>query len=121
MEILIVDDDVAVREAEKKILERAGFTVETAGNGLAAFAELQQRTFAAMVCDFRMPFLDGQGFYEQVEEFFPDIANRTIFVTGFSAEDDTRRFLESSGQPFLEKPVELVDLVDAVRKMVEKG
>jgi DNA-binding response OmpR family regulator len=121
MDVLIVDDDVSVRESEKRILERAGFDVETAGNGLAAFAELQQRSFSAMVCDIRMPFLDGKSFYEQVEEFFPDIANRTVFVTGFSSEDDTRQFLESSGQPFLEKPVELVDLVNAVRKMVEKG
>ena len=41
MEVLIVDDDVAVRESEKKILERAGFDVETVGDGLAAFDALK--------------------------------------------------------------------------------
>ena len=120
MDVLIVEDDPAVRKSHAKILERAGFMVASVDNGLAAFAELQQRPFRVIVCDIKMPFLEGKSLYEQLEENMPDMAGRVVFVTSWVGDEPTRRFLERTGQPFLEKPVELAELVDVVRKTAAK-
>ncbi len=120
MDVLIVDDDTNVRRAYTKILEREGFMVTAVDSGLAAFTELQQKTFRAIVCDIQMPFLGGESFYQQLEQAFPPMASRVVFATAWAGEENTRRFLEETGQPFLGKPVELAELVDAVRSIVER-
>ncbi len=120
MDVLIVEDDADVRRSHSKILERAGFMVTGVDNGLAAFAELQQRTFHTIVCDIKMPFLDGKSFYQQLEETLPTMASRVVFVTGWAGDESTRRFLEETGQPFLRKAVEVAELVNAVQEIAEK-
>lgn len=118
-DVLIVDDDTSVRNSLVKILEHAGFMVAAADNGLAAFAELQQRKFRAIVCDIKMPFLGGKQFYQQLEEVFPPMASRVVFVTAWAGDDEVHAFLEQTGQPVLQKPVEFNELINAVRGMVE--
>lgn len=119
-DVLIVDDDADALRAHKKVLERAGFTTTCVDNGLDAFAQIEQRTFRAIVCDIRMPFLDGRSFYEQLEESFPHVAGRVVFVSGYASDAQTLEFLEQTGQPVLDKPAELADLVRLVQEMVEK-
>lgn len=58
MDVLIVDDEEDVRRTFTRALERAGYMVTALENGLAAFAELQQRQYRVIVCDVHMPFLD---------------------------------------------------------------
>ncbi|MBI4501389.1 MAG: response regulator [Gemmatimonadetes bacterium] len=116
-EILIVDDDQAVRDAFTRTLRHAGFTVTPAENGVAALQLLSQRGFDAIVSDYRMPELGGQGFYEQLEERFPALASRVVFVTAYADDPKIRTFLDQTGQPVLGKPVETRDLVDAVRQL----
>jgi CheY-like chemotaxis protein len=115
MDVLIVDDDPEVRDFFKRVLERAGFMVRTADNGLAAFAELQRQAYGAIICDIAMPFLEGRRFYDELKDAHPDQAARVIFVTGQVNDPDVQAFLEDSGQPFLGKPVSVATLVAAVR------
>jgi DNA-binding response OmpR family regulator len=51
-----------------------------------------------------MPSLGGVGFFEQLEERYPNMAARTIFVTAFADEPPVRAFLEQTGQPYFGKP-----------------
>ena len=120
MDVLIIEDDAQLRRTYTKILERAGFMVAAVDNGLAGFAELQRQTFRTIMCDIQMPYLGGKGFYQQLEEAFPPMASRVVFVTAWAGDEKSRRFLEQTGQPFLRKPVEVAELVNAVREMVEK-
>jgi CheY-like chemotaxis protein len=119
-EILIVEDDQAVREAFTRTLRHAGFQVTSAENGVAALLILAQRSFDAIVSDYRMPELGGQGFYEQLEEKFPEMAGRVVFVTAYADDPKIRTFLDQTGQMALAKPVETADLVKAVQQMVTK-
>lgn len=119
MDILIVDDDEAVRKAFQRALERAGYMVRTADNGLAAFAELQQHQYRAIVCDLGMPFLKGNNLYGELQATLPEMARRVIFVTGWAARDEVKQFLEQTGRPFLAKPVDLKTLVGTVRRVAE--
>ena len=119
MDVLIVDDDEAVRKTFQRALERAGFMVHAVDNGLAAFAELQQQQYRAIVCDVSMPFLQGNNVYDELQAANPDMARRMIFVTGWAGREDIKEFLAKSGRPFLAKPVDLKTLVETVRRVAE--
>ena len=119
-EILIVEDDQAVRDAFTRTLRHGGFHVTTAENGVAALQVLGQQTFDAIISDYRMPELGGQGFYEQLEERFPSMASRIVFVTAYAEDPKIRKFLDQTGQPILGKPVETRDLLEAVKQLVAR-
>ncbi len=117
MDILIVEDKPEVRSAYGKVLERAGYMVKAVDNGLAALAELQQGSYSVILLDILMPFLEGKSFFRQLKADFPDMTKKVLFVTGMAGDRETRDFLEQTGQPFLRKPVDAKQLVEAVREM----
>ncbi len=120
MDVLLVDDDDDVRNVYRRTLEHAGFSVTGVDNGLAAIAELyQEGKVGVILCDQRMPFLDGDRFYDELTTALPVVARRMIFVTGVDDRTMLRK-LAQTGQPVLRKPVELVDLLTAVRTMVDR-
>ncbi|UCF41582.1 MAG: response regulator [Gemmatimonadota bacterium] len=115
MDVLIIDDDPAVRRAVGKALERAGYGVETVDTGLAAMAAVRAHSFHAIVCDVRMPFLDGVTFYDELEKADPEAAKRVVFVTAFATDPTVQAFLERIDRPVVEKPFELDDLLAVVK------
>ncbi len=119
MDVLIVDDNTEVSNVLARMLERAGYMVKTADNGLAAFAELQQAPFSVIVLDILMPFLEGKSFFRQIEADYPEMTKRVLFVTG-AGDDETREFIEGTGQPLLEKPVDAEEFVEAVRSLAHE-
>lgn len=121
MDVLIVDDDEAVRKAFTRALERAGFMVTAVDNGLAAFAELQRHQYRAIVCDVHMPFLEGRSFYDEMLKDYPQMAQRVLFATGWGEHDEVGPFLKQTGRPVLHKPVDLKELVQTVRGVAERG
>lgn len=120
MNVLVIEDDPAVVRALTRALERASYSVTSVDNGLAAIAELGQKSFDAVICDFRLPFLDGEKFYGEIREDYSHIADRIIWVTGFASDEKTRKFLDSTGRPVLGKPYELTDLLSLVRDTVRR-
>jgi len=119
--VLIVEDDPANRDAFARILAHAGFEVTVAEDGIAAMRALASRRFAVIVSDVKMPQLSGKGFFEQIEESDPDAAGRVVFVTAYAGDPGLQEFFRGSGQPVLQKPVELGALVDAVREVAERA
>lgn len=115
MDLLLADDDERVRDGLAKVLRRYGFRVETADNGVAALAEVQQNRYDAIVSDIRMPLMDGMRFYQRLAADFPGSAERVVFITAYADEIEVRDFLNATGQPVLHKPFDVVDLVGAVR------
>ena len=69
-----------------------------------------------MICDLKMPRVDGMMLYRAIAAATPTLARRVIFVTGDVAGADAERFLEESGCPWLAKPFRLVDLLRNVRE-----
>lgn len=120
MNVLLVEDDPLVRNSIIKILERGGFTVSAVSNGLAALSELRDQRFSAIVSDLKLPFLRGDDFFRQVQELFPDMSRRIVFVTGWGQDEQIREFLEETGQPCLSKPFEADELVGAVQRVAAK-
>ncbi len=122
MTVLVVEDDPAVLRSHTKLLEQGGFDVLRAVNGMEAFDRLRGSVaIHAILCDVDMPTLNGTGFFEQLEEILPQMASRVVFITGYVDKPEIRKFLEQTGQPFLGKPTNSNQLVNAVRQMVERG
>ncbi len=117
MQVLIIDDEADARSVLTKIIERAGFGVTAVDNGLAALGEILQHRFSAIVCDIKMPFLEGRRFYDELASQRPDMADRVVFVTGHSSDQEVRELKARTGRPTLRKPVQVNELVDAVRSI----
>jgi CheY-like chemotaxis protein len=120
MNVLLVEDDPLVRSSIIKILERGGYTVSAVPNGLAALSELRDQRFAAIITDLKLPFLQGDDFFRQVQELFPDMARRIVFVTGWAHDQKIQEFLKQTGQPCLPKPFEAGELVSALQRVAAK-
>ncbi|MBI2071552.1 MAG: response regulator [Gemmatimonadetes bacterium] len=121
MEVLLVDDDPAVRHVVGKALGRAGFEVTAVDNGLAALAAIQTHSYGVVVTDIRMDFLDGIRLYQELEAEFPELQERVVFVSAWSEDPDVDAFVQRTGRPLLRKPFELADLVALVRDTAAIG
>jgi CheY-like chemotaxis protein len=80
---------------------------------------VKERLYDLIVCDLKMPRLDGTALYRRLVADHPAMARRVLFVTGDVAGTDAERFLEESGCRWLPKPFRLKDLLRAAREMLE--
>lgn len=95
--ILVVDDEAALAAAVCAALQDAGFAVEQASDGEQALMRVQSRPFDLVICDLKMPRVDGRTFYGMLSATKPAMSQRVIFVTGDVAGTDAETFLEDSG------------------------
>jgi signal transduction histidine kinase len=116
--VLVVEDEAALATAVAEGLQEAGFSVETASDGEEGLARLAARVFDVVICDLRMPRLDGPAFYRAIADSSPALARRIIFVTGDVAGTDAERFLEESGCRWLPKPFRLAELLRLARDVL---
>ena len=116
--VLVVEDEAALGAAVAESLQDDGFVVERASDGLEALERVRGQHFDLIICDLKMPRLDGTQFYRELETAQPDAARRVMFVTGDVAGTDAERFLEETGCRWLAKPFRLKDLLRAAREMV---
>jgi two-component system NtrC family sensor kinase len=116
--ILLVEDERPLATAVAEALTDAGLTVEHAGDGEEAFARVRQTTYDAVICDLKMPRVDGMMLYRAIAAATPMLARRVIFVTGDVAGTDAERFLEESGCRWLAKPFRLADLLVTLREVL---
>ena len=75
-----------------------------ATEGADAWELVQENQFDKIFLDLRMPRMDGQSLYQQMAELHAGQAERVVFVTGDTANNEARRFLESTVRPVLSKP-----------------
>ncbi len=115
--VLLVEDEQALAGAVVECLRDAGFVVTHACDGQEALAAVGDQTFDAIVCDLKMPRLDGPAFYRAIAASSPALARRVIFVTGDVAGTEAERFIEESGCRWLAKPFRLSELLRTVREV----
>jgi signal transduction histidine kinase/ActR/RegA family two-component response regulator len=116
--VLVVDDEAALAAAVCAALQDAGFATEQASDGEQALMRIQARAFDLVICDLKMPRVDGKTFYGMLIKARPRMAERVIFVTGDVAGTEAEKFLEESGCRWLAKPFRLADLVRTVREVL---
>ena len=101
--LLVVDDALTLRELQRAILERAGYEVRTANDGLEAMALLNQQRSDLVLTDIEMPNLDGFGLTARIRGE-PGLANiPVLMITSRSSEEDRRRGLEAGADGYIVK------------------
>ena len=101
--VLVVDDSITTRTLERHILERAGYLVELARDGVEALAALRAGSYDLVVTDLEMPNLDGIGLVRQMRATEALVAIPTILVTSVAAEETRRRALAAGVNAYIVK------------------
>ena len=116
--ILLIDDEPSFTCALAQLLRRDGDTVDTAANGQLALAHLQAQRYDVVLCDLRMPALDGEGFYTILSRQHAYLRKRVLFLTGDTLGTDSTAFLEQCGQPWVYKPCDIAAIRHAIQEML---
>jgi two-component system NtrC family sensor kinase len=102
------------------ILASVGATAVGVATGEEAIQQLQRREYQLVISDLRLPGgFSGQELFRWIERNRPALSRRVLFVTGDSASESTRAFLEQSGRRYLMKPFSVEDYVQAIRETLD--
>lgn len=116
--ILVIDDQEAIRIALSDILEYEKYTVDVAKSGYEGIEMLQSGNYDALLCDIKMPQMDGIEVLEKVHETNPDLP--VIIITGHGSVETAVEALKKGAYDFIEKPLEMNRLIVSVRNALEK-
>jgi CheY-like chemotaxis protein len=116
--LLIIDDEPGFASGLARLLRRDGYSVDTAENGQRALAQLQEHHYDLVLCDLRMPELDGRAFYAILLRQYPTLRTRLIFLTGDALSVDIKDFLAQCGQPWLYKPCHAAEVRNAIQQIL---
>lgn len=113
--ILVVDDEVEVREMVSLFLERRGFTVFTCENGRQALEFLSRRgsEIDLVILDMIMPELSGYDAYLKMQDFVPEIP--VLLASGYSMNREAQELLDRGARAFLQKPFQFEALLETVQ------
>ncbi|MEH2367673.1 hybrid sensor histidine kinase/response regulator [Nostoc sp.] len=101
--VLLVEDSIATRTQEKRILETAGYQVITAVDGLDGFNKLRSHAVDAVVSDVQMPNLDGFGLTAKIRQYQEYSELPIILVTSLASDEDKRRGAEAGANAYIIK------------------
>jgi len=116
--ILIVDDEMSMREFLSILLQREGYVVDTAADAAAALALLAERSFDLTISDVQMPGLDGISLLQRVKHSWPDMA--VLMITAYSTAEDAVEAMKLGAYDYIAKPFKVEELKILVRNALEK-
>jgi two-component system, OmpR family, torCAD operon response regulator TorR len=115
--ILVVEDEPTTRATLVYFLERNGFDVRAASTAAAAYALLRDEPFTLILVDINLPDRDGLSLAEDVARSF-DVA--IVFITQRTERETRLRALETTGDDYVTKPVDLRELLARIRRIIRR-
>ena len=116
--ILVVEDDPAIRRLVSMVLQRQGYRIDSAADGLEAVRKLGLGEYDVIVLDLMMPNLDGFTFLNTFAEQEPDRL-RKVIVTSAASPAVIRERMKGTPFSLLPKPFDIGELVERVRSCIE--
>ncbi len=116
--ILIIDDEKPIRETLKEILEYEDFQVELASNGFQGLEQMDKGKFEIVLCDIKMPKMDGIETLEKILEKDPDVA--VVMISGHGNVENAVEAIKKGAYDFIEKPLDLNRLLITLRNALDK-
>jgi len=117
--ILIIDDEKAIRNALRDILEHEKHVVDEAEDGAAGLDKAKKGSFDVVLCDIKMPKLDGLEFLQKLMAHNDEIP--VIMISGHGTIDTAVDALKKGAFDFIEKPPNISRILVAVRNALDRG
>lgn len=117
--ILIIDDEEAIRNALRDILEMEEYEVEEAKDGIDALSKIKQNSYDAIICDIKMPKMDGMEVLERAQLICPDVP--IIMISGHGDIDTAVETVKKGAFDYISKPPDLNRLLITIRNALDKS
>ncbi|WP_026752215.1 sigma-54 dependent transcriptional regulator [Sediminibacterium sp. C3] len=116
--ILIIDDERAIRNVLRDILNNEGYTTAEASDGEAGLAQFSAGNFDLVLCDIKMPKIDGIEFLQKAKEVNPDVP--VIIISGHGNIETAVDAVKKGAFDFISKPPDLNRLLITIRNAMDK-
>ncbi|MDX2430930.1 MAG: sigma-54 dependent transcriptional regulator [Bacteroides sp.] len=116
--ILVIDDERSIRNTLKEILEYEKFTVDVAENGIDGLEKYKKGSYDIVLCDIKMPEMDGLELLEKL--FETEGEAQVIMISGHGSVDNAVEAIKKGAYDFIEKPLDLNRLLITVRNALDK-
>jgi DNA-binding response OmpR family regulator len=117
--ILVVDDDLELRENLAEVLVGFGFEAEMAESGEEALARLAAAEFDLVLLDLLMPGMGGMGTLAAIRRSFPK--TKVVMLTAFATVDNAVEAMRNGAEDYLAKPFRVDELLVTVRRILEEA
>lgn len=117
--ILIIDDEKAIRAALRDILEHEKHKVEEAEDGAAGLAAAKKGNFDVVLCDIKMPKMDGLEVLEKLQAHDDDLP--VVMISGHGTIDTAVDALKKGAFDFIQKPPDINRILVSVRNALDRG
>ncbi|NQT76339.1 MAG: sigma-54-dependent Fis family transcriptional regulator [Bacteroidetes bacterium] len=116
--ILVIDDEKSIRNTLREILEYEKFTVEDAADGPAALALTDKVTYDVILCDIKMPGMDGM---EVLDNLLSKTDTPVIMISGHGNIDTAVEAIKKGAFDYIAKPLDLNRLLITIRNAIDKS
>lgn len=117
-QVLVIDDEKSIRNSLKDILEYENHTVDLAENGPTGLEMIEQQKYDIVLCDIKMPEMDGMEVLSKIAENNPEIP--VVMISGHGNIDTAVEAIKSGAYDFIEKPLDLNRLLVTVKNALER-
>jgi DNA-binding NtrC family response regulator len=117
--ILVIDDERSIRNTLKDILEYEKYDVELAEDGIKALDKVKANGFDVILCDIKMPGMDGIEVLEKLTELIPDTP--VVMISGHGNIDTAVDSIKKGAFDYIEKPLDLNRLLITIRNAMDKS
>ncbi|HEY0732191.1 MAG TPA: sigma-54 dependent transcriptional regulator, partial [Chitinophagaceae bacterium] len=117
--ILIIDDEKAIRKTLSEILSFEGYEIEEAADGEEALRMFKSKSYDVVLCDIKMPKVDGIEFLQQATDHNPDTP--VIMISGHGNIETAVEAVKKGAYDFIQKPPDLNRLLITIRNAKEKN
>ena len=118
--ILVVDDESEIVDLLVDLLSSRGFEVNAASNATGAIDLVRKHIFDAAILDFNLPDMNGVMLHRQLRQMDKELAEHTLFTSGFAQSSQNLGYYASCGVGFLSKPFEANELLESLHSMWQK-
>src|SRR5687767_3942239 len=116
--ILIIDDEKAIRKTLTEILSYEGYKIEEAGDGDEGLKKFRDKAYDVVLCDIKMPKMDGLEFLDKARETNPDVP--VIMISGHGTIETAVEAVKKGAYDYISKPPDLNRLLITIRNAMDK-
>ena len=117
--ILLVDDDSLVSTSVARLLEKNGYEVAVVNDGFLAIEQIKTQTFDLIICDIRMPGMNGLETVQKIREIQKNLGRKQmaeVFLTGYAERELENQANQLKVSHYLYKPFDIKELISIIEK-----